>query len=139
MQKIKNRTHCPISFSLDIFGDKWSLLIIRDLMFSGFSTYSEFLNSDEKIATNILAHRLSLLEHAKIISKKRDKKNKAKYIYSLTQKGIDLLPTLIEIIRWGKKHDPKSATPKDFMKALKKDKVGLIKETSRRLKKEMLV
>lgn len=101
----KNRSDCPISCSLDIFGDRWSLLIIRDIMLRGKVSYSEFLESEEKIATNILVNRLTVLESEKILLKEVSPANKSKYVYSLTQKGADLLPIVIEIMDWGAKYN----------------------------------
>ena len=104
MEKIKKRSECPISCSLDIFGDKWSLLIIRDMMFFNKSTYGEFLKSEEGIATNILASRLQSLEENKLIEKLEHPDSKAKVLYKLTQKAIDLLPIIVEIQLWAEKH-----------------------------------
>jgi DNA-binding HxlR family transcriptional regulator len=104
MKKISRRSMCPISSTLDIVGDKWTLLIVRDLMFDGKKTYGEFLRSREKIATNILADRLQVLETNGIVEKKAFPGNKAKNLYELTPKGIDLLPVLLEIVLWGDKH-----------------------------------
>ena len=95
---------CPISTTLDILGDKWTLLIIRDLMFKGKRTYGEFLQSEEKIATNILADRLLILEKNGIVEKRVFPENKVKNLYQLTPKGIDLMPILLEIIVWGDKY-----------------------------------
>ena len=108
-------------------GDKWSLLIIRDMVFKGHTTYGAFLESDEHIATNILADRLAVLEWAGVISKNKHPDSKAKILYQLTQKGIDLVPILIEIIAWGDKHYDVSPRSKEFAKQIKKDKSGLIK------------
>ena len=90
METYKKRSECPLSCSLDVFGDKWSLLIIRDLMFGNKSTYNDFLKSDEGIATNILASRLKGLEENGIIEKTAHPDSKAKILYKLTSKGIDL-------------------------------------------------
>lgn len=98
--KSKFRSSCPISSALDIIGDKWSLLIIRDMMFAGKKTYSDFSRSNEHIATNILSSRLSMLEESGIIKKGKLKGNKKMNIYSLTKKGIELLPILLEIAQW---------------------------------------
>jgi len=92
---------CPISSTLDILGDKWTLLIIRDLMFKGKKTYGEFLQSEEKIATNILADRLLILEKNGIVEKSAFPGNKVKNLYRLTPKGLDLMPALIEMVLWG--------------------------------------
>jgi len=127
-RKSKRRSDCPLSFALDIFGDKWTLLIVRDIMFRGKRSYGEFLESEEHIATNILADRLTLLESTGIVDKNANAKDKRKDIYTLTKKGIDLLPSLIEITLWSAKYDPKTATPKEFVDQAKKDKEQLIKQ-----------
>ena len=128
----KNRSDCPISCSLDIFGDKWSLLIIRDIMLRGKMSYSEFLASEEKIASNILVNRLQILEAEKILVKDVSPTNKSKYIYSLTQKGADLLPIIIEIMDWGAKYNA-NCPRKTLGKKIKKDKAGVIKDLSKSL------
>lgn len=133
MPTTKNRSECPISCTLDIFGDKWSLLIIRDLMFLKSCTYGDFQKSEEKIATNILASRLKALEENGIIKKSKHPESKAKVLYKLTQKGIDLLPILVEINLWGDKYFgiPKELEP--TLQAIKKDKKGFIKSRSEEL------
>ncbi len=134
MAKQKRKSDCPISFALEIFGDKWSLLIIRDLMFKGKKTYGEFLLSEEKIATNILADRLIMLEEAGLIKSKKDKANKSKFNYALTEKGIDLVPVLLEIVKWSAKHDKKTAAPKEFVDRVKNDREKFIQEITESLK-----
>jgi DNA-binding HxlR family transcriptional regulator len=129
----KKRSDCPISCSLDIFGDKWSLLIIRDIMLRGKMSYSEFLASEEKIASNILINRLGVLEREHILHKEVSPKNKSKNMYSLTQKGADLLSIVIEIMDWGAKYN-ENCPRKELGKKIKKDKAGVIKELSRLLK-----
>ena len=124
----KYRSNCPINYAQEIFGDKWSLLIIRDLMFKGKKYYSEFLNSDEKISTNILANRLEKLDADGLITKKIDNKNNSKNIYTLTPKGMDLLPMLLEMIAWSAKYDDETGTPAEFILKLEKDKESLIRE-----------
>lgn len=131
----KTRSDCPISCSLDVFGDKWSLLIIRDIMLRGKLSYSEFLASEEKIATNILVNRLSVLEAEHILTKRVSPTNRSKFIYSLTQKGIDLLPIVIEIMDWGAKYNA-SCPRKELGKKIKKDKPGVIRELFEKLGKE---
>lgn len=96
---------CPVAYGLDTFGDRWSFLILRDMMLKDHQTYSDFLNMDEGIATNILADRLKHLEANGILTKSRDPENRRSYIYSLTPKGHDLAPILIEIIIWSGAHD----------------------------------
>jgi len=129
----KTRSDCPISCSLDIFGDKWSLLIIRDIMLRNKVSYSEFLHSEEKIASNILVNRLSVLEAEKILVKEVSPENKSKFVYSLTQKGADLLPIVIEIMDWGAKYNA-NCPRKELGKKIKKDKLSVIKDLSRSLK-----
>jgi DNA-binding HxlR family transcriptional regulator len=136
VKTIKKRSDCPISSALDIVGDKWSLLIIRDIILSGKNTYNEFLKSEEKIATNILADRLSMLEWAEILIKEEHPDSKAKFFYRLTSKGIDLLPILIEMILWSDKYLPIAPQAKAFAKMLRKNKVGIITQTSLSLKKK---
>lgn len=132
----KKRSDCPISCSLDIFGDKWSLLIIRDVMLRGKCSYSEFLKSEEKIATNILSSRLALLEAAQILSKEVAPENRSKFIYYLTQKGADLLPIIIELMDWGARyHD--HCPRRELGKKIKKDKAAVIGEYMQRLKKQI--
>jgi len=138
MPNSKKRSDCPISSSLDVWGDKWSLLIVRDLMFAKQCTYGEFLKSDEKIATNILASRLLMLEENGIISKQNHPDSKAKVLYKLTEKGIDLLPLLIEINLWAEKHSEIPESQKMILNDVKKDKAGFIEETIEELKREVL-
>ena len=125
-KKIEFRSQCPISTALDIFGDKWTLLVIRDLLFNEKKTYGEFLNSEERIATNILSDRLSLLEMAGIVSKRKHPEHGLKIIYSLTSKGVDLIPVLVEIIVWSEKHQEVHPYAKEFVKVLNKDKPGVL-------------
>lgn len=127
-KKIEYRSDCPISTALDIFGDKWSLLIVRDLMFNEKKTYGEFLNSEEKIATNILADRLLLLEMGGIISKEKHPESKAKVLYKLTSKGIDLIPVMVEIILWSERHHEVHPFASQFAKMVKKDKDGMLNQ-----------
>jgi DNA-binding HxlR family transcriptional regulator len=134
MKGIKRRSDCPISYALDIFGDKWSLLIIRDLIFVGKKTYGEFISSEEKISTNILADRLETLECAGLIKSRRDKEKKSRIIYSLTDKGIDLLPAILETIRWSAAYDKKTAAPPSFVERIKNDREALIQELRMSLK-----
>ena len=128
MKDIKTRSDCPISCSLDIWGDKWSLLIIRDLMFSKQCTYGDFMKSDEKVDTNILATRLQLLEENGFVTKLEHPGSKAKVLYELTKKGIDLLPILIEINFWADKHLHLSDERKAQLKLIKADKAGFIEK-----------
>ena len=124
---------CPISSTLDILGDKWTLLIIRDLMFKGKKTYGEFLRSEEKIATNILADRLLILEKNRIVEKTAFPGSKVKNLYRLTPKGIDLMPTLLEIVLWGDKYFEIPEPTHRLAAEIRKNRNGMIKEISKRL------
>jgi DNA-binding HxlR family transcriptional regulator len=131
---ISFRSSCPISSTLDILGDKWSLLIVRDMAFKGMSTYGEFLKAGEGIATNVLADKLAQLECGGIISKETHPTSKAKILYRLTAKGIDLIPALVEIILWSEKYHDVHAQATKFARQAKKDKAGVIKMLTDTLK-----
>ncbi|MBZ5655297.1 MAG: helix-turn-helix transcriptional regulator [Acidobacteriia bacterium] len=103
--RTRRRSGCPLNASVEMLGDRWSLLIIRDMMLRGSRTYKEFLNSYEGIATNILADRLRRLETHGIIATERDPSDGRKLIYRLTPKGIDLAPVLAEMVLWAARHE----------------------------------
>jgi len=124
----KKRSDCPISCSLEMWGDKWSLLIIRDLMIKKECTYGGFLKANEKIATNILASRLQNLLENGIIDKKNHSDNKLKFLYFLTEKGIDLIPLIVEINLWGDKYLTIPDDRKKLVEDIKKDKENFIKK-----------
>jgi DNA-binding HxlR family transcriptional regulator len=109
MQKKKapprRRSGCPLNASVEMLGDRWSLLILRDMMLRGYQTFKEFLHLDEKIATNILADRLRRLECHGIIETARDPADGRRQIYTLTAKGIDLAPVLTEMVLWAARHE----------------------------------
>ena len=120
MEMTERRSHCPISFALDNFGDKWSLLIVRDLMLYKKKSYGEFLASDEGIATNILANKLRSLEDDGMIKKMPNQNDKRKVLYALTEKGIDLAPVLMQMMLWSAKHDPHTIDSKKFIAQARK-------------------
>ncbi|MBK8699301.1 MAG: helix-turn-helix transcriptional regulator [Saprospiraceae bacterium] len=134
METVKKRSDCPLSGSLDVFGDKWSLLIIRDLMFGNKCTYNDFLKSEEGIATNILATRLRGLEENGLIEKSAHPDSKAKILYRLTQKGMDLLPIIMEVYIWADKYMTIPADIKATIKEAKKDKDKFVKQLTKELK-----
>jgi DNA-binding HxlR family transcriptional regulator len=101
----KRRSECPLNASVEMLGDRWSLLIIRDMMLRGFRSYKEFLDCYEGIATNILADRLRKLQDYGIVVGKPDLKDARKITYSLTAKGIDLAPVLTEMVLWAAAHE----------------------------------
>ena len=98
------RSSCPLTNTLDLIGDKWTLLIIRDMLFLQKKSFNEFLESPEGIATNILTDRLKRLEEGGIISKRPYQKTPLRHEYTLTQRGEELRSLLMEMIRWGNTH-----------------------------------
>ena len=121
MQKVntEKRSLCPLNFALEEFGDIWSLLIVRDILFFDKKTYGEFLSSREKISTNILASRLNQLLEKGILSKTTDTSDNRKDIYQLTQKGLDLYPVMLQMILWTSKYDPNTPVSKRYARFLK--------------------
>lgn len=114
------RSGCPIAATLDIVGDRWTLVILRDL-FIGKKRYSEFLTSPERITTNILADRLDLIERVGLATRKAYQERPKRYEYALTEKGRDLLPVLQAMSRWANRHYPETFTPPEsFMKPRRK-------------------
>ena len=102
------RSHCPVNFGLEAFGDRWALLVVRDIVFCGKRRFGEFLKSEEGFATNILTDRLEhLLSHG-ILKKDEDSADGRKAVYSLTEKGLDLIPLVFEMVLWSSKHDDQS-------------------------------
>lgn len=108
--KAKHRSGCPVSASLEVLGDRWSLLIVRDLMVRAYRTFKQFEKSGEGIASNILAERLKRLEGAGIISRETDEADARRVNYRLTEKGIDLAPVMLELLVWGAKHEETEAS-----------------------------
>ncbi|MGC1107666.1 MAG: helix-turn-helix domain-containing protein [Candidatus Acidiferrales bacterium] len=120
----KRRSPCPLNASVEMLGDRWSLLILRDMMVWGFKTYKEFLASHEKIATNVLADRLRKLEAYGIIFSEPDPSDGRKLIYALTAKGIDLAPVLAEMVLWAARHE--KTGNQELIRQLKGDKEQVI-------------
>ncbi|MEM6726348.1 MAG: helix-turn-helix domain-containing protein [Bacteroidota bacterium] len=120
------RSDCPVSYALDFFGDKWSLLIIRDLAFEQKRFYKEFKNSKEQIATNILSDRLKKLETNGIIRSEVYPKNKSQKVYSLTQKGKALIPVLLEMMVWSFEHQNDLNVSLEFIQKIKTNRAGVM-------------
>ena len=108
------RSECPLNAALEMVGDRWSLLIVRDLMLGGRRTYKAFLAGGERIATNVLADRLARLEGLGILGSVRDPTDRRRIHYKLTAKGIDIAPVLIELVLWAARHE-RTAAPKDLL------------------------
>ncbi len=132
----KRRSGCPLNASVETLGDRWSLLIIRDMMLRGFRTYKEFLESFEGIATNILADRLRKLQAYGIITTERDPSDGRRLFYLLTEKGIDLAPVLTEMVLWAARHE--ETENQALVRQMKKDKEQLLTEVRQRWAKNTI-
>jgi DNA-binding HxlR family transcriptional regulator len=128
------RSGCPLNASVEMLGDRWSLLIIRDMMVRGYRTFKEFLSSDEHIATNILANRLRRLEDYGIITTQPDPSDGRKLFYLLTAKGMDLAPILTEMVLWAAAHE--DTGNQALVRLIKKDKSKFLAEIRKRWRRE---
>ena len=126
----KRRSGCPLNASVEMLGDRWSLLIIRDMMLLGYRTFKEFLNSHERIASNILADRLLRLENYGIIASARDPSDGRKQIYSLTPKGLGLAPVLTEMVLWAAAYE--DTGNQALVRLIRKDKDGFLAQVRKR-------
>jgi len=127
----ERRSGCPVSISLDVLGDRWSLLIVRDMMVRGYRTFREFLHSGEGIATNILSDRLRKLESAGILTTEPAAEDGRSTHYRLTEKGIALAPVLLELLIWAGNHETTGAPPA-FIAQMEKSRADILAETYRR-------
>ena len=125
MRRSRRRSDCPIHFGLEVFGDPWSLLIVRDLMFKGRTTYTDFLRAEEGIATNVLADRLALDWSTRASSRRSATARPGGRSASPDPKGIDLMPMLLDVIAWSAKYDPRTAAEPEFVERLAADRAGL--------------
>ena len=125
MTRVTRRSTCPISSALDVLGDKWTLLVMRDLLLVGKRHYREFLASEERIATNVLADRLARLESCGIIEKTTDDPRSGKQTYHPTDKGRDLIPVLLELMSWSDRHDAGAIAPPELVDAYRADRDGV--------------
>ncbi len=128
MKRKDRKSDCAINFSLENIGDPWSMLIARDIVFLGKRTFGEFLASDERIGTSVLADRLSTLEKKGILIKNSNKIDKRKEEYSLTEKGLDLIPILLDLTEWGASYDPETGASKKWVNAIRTKRGMLIKK-----------
>ena len=133
MIRTERRSDCPINFALQAFGDGWSLLIIRDLMFTERRTYTDFLNAEEQMATNILASRLERLQSLGLIRKAGAGRGAA---FSLTRKGLDLLPAMLDLIVWSARYDKRTGAPRDFVARIVMHRSEVEAEFRRKLSRE---
>jgi DNA-binding HxlR family transcriptional regulator len=124
----KTRSACPVNIALETFGDRWSLLVLRDMILFGKRHYRELLESEEGIATNILADRLKKLEAQGLISRGEDPGNRRQVVYEVTEKGLALVPVLLEMMHWAATYDPNTPVSRPFLKRLQQDREGLAAE-----------
>ncbi|MBY0314784.1 MAG: helix-turn-helix transcriptional regulator [Bdellovibrionales bacterium] len=136
MKRRKLRSHCPVNFGLELFGDKWTLLILRDIVFRGKKSYGEFLKSEEGFATNLLASRLEMLIDSGILEKSENQDDARTDIFRLTQKGLDLIPLLFEMVLWSAKYDPQSEAKKipELIRLIEKDNRSISKISKGKVK-----
>jgi DNA-binding HxlR family transcriptional regulator len=127
---LKRRSGCPLNASVEMLGDRWSLLILRDMMLRGFRSYKQFLDSYEGIATNILADRLKRLIAYGIIETQEDPSDGRKLVYVLTAKGLDLAPVLTEMVLWAAAHEDTDNAA--LVRQMRKDKPGFIAAVRKR-------
>jgi DNA-binding HxlR family transcriptional regulator len=137
MKTIERRSTCPINYTVEIFGDKWMLLLLRDLMFNGKNSFLEFRASDEKISSAVLTEKLNILLNEGIVSKVTSPKNASKFLYLLTDKGIELVPLMVEFLDWGARYNPEGGL-KVLLDRIKQSKKKAITELQERLKNERL-
>lgn len=127
MRRENNKSTCPINLTMEIIGDTWSLLIIRDMAALGNSTFGEFLEAKERIGPSVLTDRLNHLERKGIIEKKSNDQDKRKFTYSLTDKGINLIPIVYEVAVWGSINLPDSEAHDLWYESMKFDKEHVLR------------
>jgi len=134
LKRATGKSHCPINFGLEAFGDAWSLLVVRDIVYFGKHTFSEFLIAEERIAPSVLANRLAHLEQRNILTRTRDDSDRRKASYRLTETGLALIPVLLDIAAWSARVDPDTDAPPDWIALVDTDRermTQLITETVR--------
>ena len=132
----ERRSICPLNVALELFGDKWSLLLLRDMLVQGKSRYGEFLDSSEGISTNILASRLKQLEDNGLLEKLPDPLDRKTSVYLPTELGVSLLPVLLEVIRWGTAHMPDTGIPERVRAALQEGSADLMADCQARIQEQ---
>lgn len=123
----KTRTGCPFSYSMGTFGDKWTLLILREIIVMRKTYYDEFIQMEEGISTNILGDRLKEMISRNLLTRRKDPENKRRWIYEPTEKALDLLPMMVELILWSSKYDPETGVTCDHVENFTKKRARSIK------------
>lgn len=126
MKRSSGKSHCPINFGLETFGDPWSLLVVRDIVYFGKHTFNEFLASEEGIAPSVLSARLDGLVAAGVLSKDKDPADRRRVSYNLTEQGLRTIPILVEIADWSVDADPDTGAPADWVAMVRADKPAMI-------------
>jgi DNA-binding HxlR family transcriptional regulator len=127
VKRSDRKSNCPVNSALEVVGDPWSLLVVRDIVFYGKHTYGEFLASEERITTSVLADRLASLVSAGILTKQRDPADRRREFYALTDSGLALIPVLVELANWGVRHDPEVTENPLWTGKVQADRTGLYK------------
>jgi DNA-binding HxlR family transcriptional regulator len=125
VKRTDRKSHCPVNFALETVGDPWSLLVVRDIVFYGKHAFGEFLASEERITTSVLAARLATLVRTGILAKHRSAADRRKESYSLTDKGLALIPVLVELANWGVSYDPEVVANPLWVTKAQTDRAGL--------------
>jgi DNA-binding HxlR family transcriptional regulator len=132
VKRTDRKSHCAVNFALETVGDPWSLLVVRDIVFYGKHAFGEFLTSEERITTSVLADRLTRLVDTGILAKQRSQSDRRKEFYTLTDKGVALIPILVELANWGMSYDQEARTNPLWIQKVRTDREGLcrlIRET----------
>jgi DNA-binding HxlR family transcriptional regulator len=130
------RSTCPISFALEIFGDRWTLLVLRDLLLRSRRRYRELLASDEGIATNVLSDRLKRLEQRGLIRKQQDREDARQYVYRPTRLAVGVVPMLVEMTVWGARNSRTTSVDQDFLHRFEEDREKLIADLQEQVLRE---
>lgn len=127
------RSPCPIAYALDLFGDRWTLLVLRDAILGGKRHFQEFLDGGEGIATNVLSDRLKRLEEAGMLTKDRDPADRKRFVYRPTAKAKDTLPVMLEIVAWSARYDPETPVSAALRRRIHEERAQLVEEILGRL------
>lgn len=130
------RSTCPISFALEIFGDRWTLLVLRDLLLKSRRRYRELLACEEGIATNVLADRLKRLEQRGLIRKEQDQQDARQYVYKPTQLAVSVVPMLIEMTVWGARNSKTTVVDRDMLRRFETDREQLIADLQEQVRRD---
>jgi DNA-binding HxlR family transcriptional regulator len=125
VKRTDRKSRCAVNSALEVVGDPWSLLVVRDIVFYGKHTFGEFLASEERITTSVLADRLAMLVSSGILSKQRNPADKRRELYSLTDAGLALIPVLVELANWGVRYDPEVVENQLWTSKAATDRTGL--------------